>query len=105
MMDALHCPRCCRTCEAGKVGLTARRGDGATHRQRSSIGRSRVLSVNASYGSATTRMGWSLSFLNDKLGAGLDHAGHRHVYGRGARTGPHHSFVDIGNQNLIGSCW
>jgi hypothetical protein len=50
-------------------------------------------------------MGWSLSFLNDKLGAGLDHAGHRHVYGRGARTGPHHSFVDIGNQNLIGSCW
>ena len=43
--------------------------------------------------------------LDDKLSAGLNHARHRHVYGRIARTGPHHSFVDIGNQNLIGSCW
>src|SRR5882757_1016821 len=43
--------------------------------------------------------------LDDKLSAGLNHARHRHVYGRIARTGPHHSFVDIGSQNLIGSCW
>src|SRR5215470_9729645 len=28
--------------------------------------------------------------LHDKLGAGLDHAGHRHVYGLSVRTGPHH---------------
>jgi hypothetical protein len=43
--------------------------------------------------------------LDDKLSTGLNHAGHRHVYGRIARTGPHHGSVDIGDEHFIGIEW
>jgi hypothetical protein len=42
--------------------------------------------------------------LHDKLSAGLNHAGHRHVYDRGVRTGPHHRFADVGNKHFVGAC-
>jgi len=43
--------------------------------------------------------------LDDKLGAGLNHARQRHLYGRIARTGAHHGLVHVGNEDLIGSGW
>jgi hypothetical protein len=43
--------------------------------------------------------------LDDKLGAGLKHSGQAsHLYGRIARTGPHHSSVDVGDEHFVGTC-
>src|SRR5258707_2818353 len=57
---------CCPSCHRKKIDVAR----GAAHRQRSSVGRSRVLRANVSCGSATTRMGWSLSFLTTSSAPG-----------------------------------